>query len=205
MQNIKMLYAKRQNSISTYENIPIDYYDSEVLAKKPINGKDSENVNGAQVILKRLKKGQLYIQEEQNPDLSKIYFKINSVEKVMDKSSLVKKIILEKGEIEFQIKGRQMYVYARKYSEDRTINYKVSKILRDGISVEDALKNAEAGIFNRLTEIEMEKRRREMNVGLANYRKRQLVGEVLKRTRNEIDNKTLNRAMEQLAALERVA
>lgn len=197
MEGERQLYARSEGMAVTLRKLPISYYREAYTERKS----DMVSYNDGS---RKLKADALcYIEEERTSVTSKVLFKVNPQKIVRTSNSyLVEKIVIGQGELEFRVKEGQMYVCSRNKNGKTT--YEISKELAKGIAPEEALRNAEISV---LANLEMRKRQAETNLGLANYNKRQLILEALKKSRNnsEIDNGTLNRIMEQLSERERDA
>lgn len=103
-----------------------------------------------------------------------------------------------------------MNISSKKYipgDKKGIVTYRISKTLMNDISAEDALRNAEAGIKNRLTHLEIRRRSNEMNLGLANYNKRQGVLGIPRRVGDyaNLDKATLDNIEMQLSEKEEPA
>jgi len=210
-QNIRMLYSTTENVTVTYEQTPIGF--SDISTTKPkIRSRFDERFG--EVILRPLKRGKYYMQEEQISIQTPAFYRVNSVrniKKISKNSSLIERIILEKGEIELRVTGRQLKVCSR--NKNGVVTYTTSKKLAYDITPEEAINNAEAGIFYKLTKLEMDRRETETNKGLANYlsasglfpSKSQLLFEKFKKAKDsgELPSETMRKIMDAFDARER--
>ncbi len=174
MQNTVKLAMRREGTEITYEKLPISFYDKEIFEeRKATEHKSVMEIYSSGKLVKRLKAERAYMQEVQNTVQSNVYFGVNSVQEIkrISDSPLVEKVILEGGEIEFRVNNGQITVCSKRYSKDKeaTTTYSVSKTLRQDVSSYEALRNAEAGVFNRLAQLEFQKRADEIHNGLVRY------------------------------------
>lgn len=172
---IRVLHATRDNVISYCEELPMGYYGTVLkVVKSPIP--ELEEKGKPPTILKKWNKGQHYTQEQQIFSRGNISYFIHSVKSIVrthDNFSLVERILLNNGgEIELIVTSGIMYACSRRYSGtgDTIVTRSISKRLTPGLKPEVALRNAETGIFNRLTKLEYEMRKRETYAGLAKYK-----------------------------------
>ncbi len=197
MEGERQLYARSEGTAVTLRKLPVSYYGEAFAGKKS----DLVSYNDGS---RKLKADALcYIEDERTSVTSKVLFRVNPQRIVRTSDSpLVEKIAVGKGELEFRVKDGQMYVCSR--NKSGTTTYEISKELARGIAPEEALRNAEASV---LADLEMRRRQAEMRLSLANYNRKQLVLERLRKARNnaEIDDETLNGVLKQLAARERDA
>lgn len=160
-----MIYARRDNTVVNFRKLPMSYYSEAVSEKKTdlvsyIDGKGGFS--------KRLKAYPLcYLEEEARSAPDPVLFKVRFVIKNTIKKSespLVEKIAVGEGEIELRIEGGQLYAFSR--NKSGTTTYEVSKKLAQGITPEEALRNAEEGV---LTTLETRNRQKETNLGIGRY------------------------------------
>lgn len=172
-----MLYAKRDNTRTSRELIPVSYYDTEVFKNRVERYKENlkNYFKGKEVILNRLKREPAYDMEMQNSVSENVFFKVQSIHSIVREreSPLVEKINLTNGgQIEIKIDAQQMSVCSRRYGQNQ-ISYSVSKRLKPGLTPEESLIAEERNIFNRMANIELMKRKRELYNGLISYQKKQ--------------------------------
>ena len=193
MQNIRGLAITREGIQTTYERIPYDFYDKEVFKTKTSEHKSISEIYSQGKLVKRLRADRTYGQTVQIPVKSNAYFGVNSIKSITRESvsPLVEKIHLANGgEIELRVENGQIDIYSRKInSAGNNPAYTISKTLQRGISSEEAIRNAEAGIFNRLANLELQKRIQERDLGLRNYfmnlSRRKELAKALKQTRDK--------------------
>lgn len=177
MEIVRMLYAKRDNTRTSRELIPVSYYDTEVFKNRVERYKENlkNYFKGKEVILNRLKREPAYDMEMQNSVSENVFFKVQSIHSIVREreSPLVEKINLTNGgQIEIKIDAQQMSVCSRRYGQNQ-ISYSVSKRLKPGLTPEESLIAEERNIFNRMANIELMKRKRELYNGLISYQKKQ--------------------------------
>jgi hypothetical protein len=178
MESIRQIYAKREGTKVSHEQVPVSYYDEEVFKNRVERYKENlkNYFKGKDVILNRLKREQTYDSEMQSSVSDNVLFRVNQIEKIVRTSNfpLTEKIILKDREIEFRVDKGQMRICSRRYSDKKPIiAYRISKKVRSDLSSEEVLRNAEKGIISRLTDMEFDRRRGELHNGLVNYQKRQ--------------------------------
>jgi len=201
MQTTRGLAFIREGTEMVYEQVPIDFYDTEVFKTKTSDHKSIEDVYSQGKLVKRLKAEKSYAQITPVKTKSNVYFNVNSIRSITreSESPLVEKIHLSSGrEIEFRLENGQMDIYSRAPNSQ---TYSISKKLQTGLSYEEALKNAEGGILGKLTRHEIQSRANETNFGILGYLKRDLV-ERLKKQKEKtghIDAETLRQVQSIIA------
>jgi hypothetical protein len=177
MVNVIQMYARRDRTVTSHEELPVSYYDKEVF--KETVERYRENLDnyfgGKEVILSRLKKEQTYTLETEVSIPSYVLFNVRSVHSIVreSESPLVEKINLTNGgQIEIRVGKEQVDVSSKRYGKSQP-SYQISKKLATGLNPYQALADAENSIKHRLAVIEQMRREREMHNGLVSYQKKQ--------------------------------
>ena len=174
------LHAVRQRTTTSYEQVPMDYYDEEALETRMKKADFDTELWGN--VLRGLKKGKSYLEEVETTLPGNISYNIRFVKgKVIerDKTSIIERILLSNGgEIELIVTKGILYACSRKYAgtEYTTVTRSISKRIMPGLTEKQTLENAakawrdaRTAIFDRLTKLEMNLRKQENYRGLVNY------------------------------------